>query len=117
MTTFVTARLASKLGAAALKKQLGWSSSEPDAAGAEARAAETVAQMGKLKGLVMKRSAQMASYLPDPCRRRLAGARAAAGLDRAHGARGRRAHRRGEVGGSPASRFDAFDDHTPFAAA
>lgn len=61
--TFVTARLASKLGAAALKKQLGWSAGEVDAREAEARAAELVAQMGKLKGLVMK-VGQMASYLP-----------------------------------------------------
>ncbi|MGZ3478060.1 MAG: AarF/UbiB family protein, partial [Polyangiales bacterium] len=61
--TFVTARLASKLGAAALKKQLGWSSGEADPREAEARAAELVAQMGKHKGLVMK-IGQMASYLP-----------------------------------------------------
>jgi predicted unusual protein kinase regulating ubiquinone biosynthesis (AarF/ABC1/UbiB family) len=61
--TFVTARLASKLGAAALKKQLGWSGEEGDPREAEARAAELVAQMGKLKGLVMK-VGQMASYLP-----------------------------------------------------
>lgn len=61
--TFVTMRLAGKLGSAALKKQLGWSSGEVDPREAEARAGELVAQMGKLKGLVMK-VGQMASYLP-----------------------------------------------------
>lgn len=114
--TFVTARLASKLGTAALKKQLGWSSSEPDAAEAEARAAELVAQMGKLKGLVMK-VGQMASYLPGSMPP--AAQRVLAQLQDSTEPMAREVVERiveEELGGSPASRFDAFD-HTPFAAA
>lgn len=61
--TWVTARLAAKLGVAAAKANLGFASSDDDEAAAIARAEELVGQMGALKGLAMK-VGQMASYLP-----------------------------------------------------
>jgi len=61
--TLVTARLGARLGAAALKKQLGLGGGAEDEQEAEARAVELVAQLGKLKGIAMK-IGQMASYLP-----------------------------------------------------
>jgi predicted unusual protein kinase regulating ubiquinone biosynthesis (AarF/ABC1/UbiB family) len=62
--TWVTARLAARLGVAAAKKNFGiGEGDEPDEADAIARAEELVKQMGSLKGLVMK-VGQMASYLP-----------------------------------------------------
>lgn len=61
--TLVTAKFGARLGAAALKKQLGMSAGPGDEQEAEARAAEMVAQLGKLKGIAMK-IGQMASYMP-----------------------------------------------------
>ena len=114
--TFVTARLASKLGTAALKKQLGWTSSDPPAREAEARAVELVAQMGKLKGLVMK-VGQMASYLPGsmpPAAQRVLSQLQDSTEPMAPEVVARIVE--AELGGAPASRFETFDE-TPFAAA
>ncbi|HQY64718.1 MAG TPA: AarF/ABC1/UbiB kinase family protein [Polyangiaceae bacterium] len=61
--TWVTARLAARLGVAAAKANLGIASAEGDEGAAVARAEELVGQMGSLKGLAMK-IGQMASYLP-----------------------------------------------------
>jgi predicted unusual protein kinase regulating ubiquinone biosynthesis (AarF/ABC1/UbiB family) len=63
--TWVTARLAARLGVAAAKKNLGIGegAEDHDEPGAIRRAEELVKQMGNLKGLVMK-VGQMASYLP-----------------------------------------------------
>jgi predicted unusual protein kinase regulating ubiquinone biosynthesis (AarF/ABC1/UbiB family) len=114
--TFVTARLASKLGTAALKKQLGLSSSDPGESESAARAAELVAQMGKLKGLVMK-VGQMASYLPGSMPP--AAQRVLAELQDSTEPMVREVVERivtDELGGAPSSIFESFE-HVPFAAA
>jgi predicted unusual protein kinase regulating ubiquinone biosynthesis (AarF/ABC1/UbiB family) len=61
--TLVTARLATRLGAAALRKQIGLGDAEQDEEEVRRQATELVAQLGKLKGIAMK-IGQMASYLP-----------------------------------------------------
>jgi len=114
--TFVTARLASKMGAAALKKQLGWSSAEVDERESEARAAELVAQMGKLKGLVMK-VGQMASYLPGsmpPAAQRVLAQLQDSTEPMAHSVVEQIIEQ--ELGESASKAFESFE-RTPFAAA
>jgi len=63
--TLVTAKLASKLGLAMVKRQLGAGSDEPliDSEQATQAAMRLVKEMGALKGLVMK-FGQIASYMP-----------------------------------------------------
>lgn len=60
--TLVTAKLATKFGISAAKAQLGIGAGDSDASMAR-KAHELVAEMGALKGFVMK-VGQMASYLP-----------------------------------------------------
>lgn len=122
--TLVNLRFATKLGAAAMKRTLGFgkvSTGEGSAAGAASEAtlrdaASMVRELGRLKGLAMK-IGQMASYLPGALpdeaqdvlarlqseTQPLAWPQVSEVIER-------------ELGGAPASLFDEIE-HTPFAAA
>ncbi|MCC6645222.1 MAG: AarF/ABC1/UbiB kinase family protein [Polyangiaceae bacterium] len=117
--TWVTAKLAARLGVAAAKKNLGIGDGAPDdedEADAVARAEELVKQMGALKGLVMK-VGQMASYLPGampPAAQKILSELQASTVAMEPEVIEREIER--ELGKKPAELFDEFD-RAPFAAA
>lgn len=115
--TWVTAKLAARLGVAAAKKNLGiGDGDEPDEAEAVARAEELVKQMGTLKGLVMK-VGQMASYLPGampPAAQKVLSELQASTVAMEPELIEREIER--ELGAKPDALFDRFD-RRPFAAA
>ena len=115
--TWVTAKLAARLGVAAAKKNLGiGEGDEPDEVDAVKRAEEMVKQMGSLKGLVMK-VGQMASYLPGampPAAQKVLSDLQASTVAMEPELIAREIER--ELGAPPEKLFDTFDPR-PFAAA
>ncbi|MBI2388094.1 MAG: AarF/ABC1/UbiB kinase family protein [Deltaproteobacteria bacterium] len=117
--TLVNARLATRLGASALKRTLGFGKKDASAeraARAVHDATALVRELGRLKGLVMK-VGQMASYLPGalPDEAQEVLARLQAETQPLSFARVREVVAR-ELGDEPSKLFDRFDE-TPFAAA
>ncbi|MCB9591104.1 MAG: AarF/ABC1/UbiB kinase family protein [Sandaracinaceae bacterium] len=118
--TWVTAKLAAKVGVSAAKRQLrGRDANAPTAAqvvGSTEAARELVAKLGQLKGLVMK-VGQMASYLPgalpDEAQDVLAALQAQSTAMDFEAVRG---VIEAELGGAVADRFEDFEER-PFAAA
>ncbi len=115
--TWVTARLAARLGVAAAKANFGLgSAAEADDAQAARGAEELVQQMGALKGLAMK-VGQMASYLPGampPAAQRVLASLQASSV--AMSAETIAAAIERELGAPPHQVFDTFEA-TAFAAA
>ncbi len=115
--TWVTAKLAARLGYAAAKKNLGiGDTGEVDEGEAVKHAHDLVAQMGSLKGLAMK-VGQMASYLPGampPSAQKVLSELQASTVAMAPALIVEQIER--ELGKAPEQLFEAFEE-APFAAA
>ncbi len=115
--TLVTARLATKIGARAVRRTLlGAGKATADDEGSAKRARDLVTQLGSLKGLVMKLG-QVASYMPGampPAAQKVLAELQAASTPMAYEKIS--AVLRAELGDEPTSLFDEFSP-TPIAAA